>query len=199
VLREHELRPVTALVADIVGPASLWERLAPERTQQLIDECLERLTRVAAEQGGMVQLHTHSAIRAYFGVPTRRDDDLDRTAGAALRMVDEIEAHARAVAQAWNVEAVHVRIGIEGVDASSAQPAGGGAAVGNVVDTAAALQAAAAPDTIVVGNAAASGLARSFELQPLGVLVAEGTAPVEGFRLTRRRPAAPAASPARGG
>ncbi len=195
VLREHELRPVTALVADIVGPASLWERLAPERTQQLIDECLQRLTEVAAEHGGMVQLHAHSAIRAYFGVPTRRDDDLDRTAGAALRMVDEIAAHARAVAQAWNVETVHVRIGIEGVDASSAHAGGGGAAVGNVVDAAAALQAGAAPDTIVVGQAAASALGQSFELQPLGVLAAEGPAPLEGYRLTGRRPPAPAGSP----
>ena len=139
----------------------------------------------------MVQLHAHSAIRAYFGVPTRRDDDLDRTAGAALRMVDEIAAHARAVAQAWNVETVHVRIGIEGVDASSAHAGGaGGAAVGNVVDAAAALQAGAAPDTIVVGQAAASALGQSFELQPLGVLAAEGPAPLEGYRLTGRRPPA---------
>jgi RND superfamily putative drug exporter len=192
VLREHELRPVIALVADIIGPATLWQRLTPEQTQQLIDECLQRLTAVAAELGGMVQLHAHSAIRAYFGVPTRREDDLERTADAALRMVDEIAAHAAAMAQAWNVEAVHVRIGLEGLDPSSQS----GAAVGNVVDAAAALQAAAAQDTIVVGQAAASALEHGFHLQPLGVLVTQGTSPLQGYRLTARRAAVSGAQPA---
>jgi uncharacterized membrane protein YdfJ with MMPL/SSD domain/class 3 adenylate cyclase len=197
VVREQELRPVTALVADVVGPPSLWERLTPERTQQLIDGCLERMTAAAAASGGMVQLHSHSAIRAYFGVPARRPDDLEQTASAALRMVDEVAAHARSVTAAWNVETVHVRVGIESADAvASRRDHAVGADVGDVVQLAAALQAAAEPDTIVVGEAIASALAPSFVVQALGDLPVEGApAPIAGWRLVGPHPAESGQSP----
>jgi RND superfamily putative drug exporter len=191
ILREDELRPVTVLLADVVGPASLWERLPAERTQQLIDGCLERMTVAAAQRGGMVQLHAHNAILAYFGVPARREDDVDRTADAALSMVEDMTLHAAAVAQSWNVEAVHVRVAIEGgaVAGEAAR-----SSVRDVVAGAGVLQAGAAPDTIVVGEAVARALEPRFALLPLGGLpVAGSPAPVAAWRLTGRRPGAPAA------
>jgi class 3 adenylate cyclase len=137
------------------------------------------MTAAAAEQGGMVQLHAYNAIRAYFGVPARRDDDLERTAVAALRMVAAAEQYADAVAKSWNVEAIHVRVGIESAEGTT------GGAVGNVVGAAAALQAAAEPDAIVVGQAAASALAARFALQPLGTVAGDGGGPpLAAWRLT---------------
>jgi class 3 adenylate cyclase len=59
-----------------------------------------------------------------------------------------------------------------------------------VVQLAAALQAAAEPDTIVVGEAIASALAPSFVLQPLGDLPVEGApASIAGWRLVGPHPA----------
>src|SRR5438128_10677513 len=53
--RSDELRPVTALFADIVGSTSLSERLRPDEVKALIGECVSRMSRAAEEFGGMIQ------------------------------------------------------------------------------------------------------------------------------------------------
>jgi class 3 adenylate cyclase len=41
-LADDELRPVTALFADVVGSTALGERLAPEEAKALVGECVSR-------------------------------------------------------------------------------------------------------------------------------------------------------------
>ena len=64
-----ELRPVTALFADIVGSTSLGERLTPAEVKALIGECVSRMSRAVEEFGGTVQAYMGDGICAYFGVP----------------------------------------------------------------------------------------------------------------------------------
>ena len=52
---EDELRPITALFADIVGSTSLGERLGPDEVKALIGECVSRMSRAVEEFGGTVQ------------------------------------------------------------------------------------------------------------------------------------------------
>ena len=40
-----ELRPVTALFADVVGSTGLGERLAPDEVKALVGECVSRMSR----------------------------------------------------------------------------------------------------------------------------------------------------------
>jgi len=49
---DDELRPVTALFADVVGSTGLGERLAPEEVKALIGECVSRMARAVELYGG---------------------------------------------------------------------------------------------------------------------------------------------------
>ena len=46
--RQDEMRPITALFADIVGSTGLGERLGPDEVKTLAGECVTRMSRAAA-------------------------------------------------------------------------------------------------------------------------------------------------------
>jgi len=64
-----EIRPVTALFADIVGSTSLGERLSPGEVKALIGECVSRMSAAVEEFSGTIQAYAGAGICAYFGVP----------------------------------------------------------------------------------------------------------------------------------
>src|SRR5262249_10372320 len=77
-----ELRPVTALFADIVGSTSLGERLSPDEVKVVIGECVTRMCHAVEQFGGDVQSHMGDGIAAFFGVPAAHEDDPERAARA---------------------------------------------------------------------------------------------------------------------
>src|SRR6058998_1787116 len=81
--RDDELRPITALFADVVGSTSLGERLPPDEVKALVGECVNRMSRAVEEYGGLVQAYMGDGICALFGVPAAREDDPERAARAA--------------------------------------------------------------------------------------------------------------------
>jgi class 3 adenylate cyclase len=186
-----EVRPVTALFADIVGSTSLGERLQPEEVKVLIGDCVSRMSRVVEEHGGMVQAYMGDGIAAYFGVPVARDDDADRAALAALHIVREMKTYGQEIASAWGVSDFQVRLGINsgqaGVGIVGADNPGF-VALGDMTNVAARLQAAAEPGSIVVGESTARRLSDQYALEPLGALVVKGRSePVPAWRLMRRK------------
>jgi class 3 adenylate cyclase len=175
--QEDELRPVTALFADVVGSTRLAERLTPAEAKALIGECVNQMSRAVHEYGGAVQAYMGDGICAYFGVPTAREDDPERAARAALRIVEVVREYAVDVERAWGIEGFDLRVGI-----NTGQAAVGlvGAvdeqtvAYGDPVNVAARLQSSAEPGTIVVGEQAAHRLSHRFVLEPLGSLAIRG-------------------------
>jgi class 3 adenylate cyclase len=174
---DDELRPVTALFADVVGSTALAERLAPDEAKALIGECVNQMSRAVHEYGGSVQAYMGDGICAYFGVPTAREDDPERAARAALRIVEVVREYARDVERAWGIEGFDLRVGI-----NTGQAAVGvvGAvhlqtvAFGDTVNVAARLQSSAQPGTIAVGEQAGHRLSHRFVLEPLGKLAIRG-------------------------
>ncbi|HET9722696.1 MAG TPA: adenylate/guanylate cyclase domain-containing protein [Actinomycetota bacterium] len=81
--RTDELRPITALFADIVGSTGLGERLGPDEVKVLIGECVSRMARAVEDVGGTIQAYMGDGICAYFGVPAAHEDDPERAARAA--------------------------------------------------------------------------------------------------------------------
>src|SRR4029077_3292780 len=75
-----ELRPVTALFADIVGSTRLGEKLTPDEVKALVGECVSRMSAAVEEYGGTVQAYLGDGICAYFGVPRTHEDDAERAA-----------------------------------------------------------------------------------------------------------------------
>jgi class 3 adenylate cyclase len=187
VLGEDELRPVTALFADIVGSTTLGERLTPDAVKLVIGDFVGRMSRAVEQYGGTVQAYMGDGIAAFFGVARAHEDDAERAARAALAILAEAEAYAREVENSWQISTFGVRVGIN----TGAVAIGfvGGAApqavtLGDTSNVAARLQALAAPGSIVVGEATAKSLARTFALDPLGEVAVKGRRePVSAWRL----------------
>jgi len=186
-----ELRPVTALFADIVGSTALGERLAPDEVKALVGECVTQMSRAVEEYGGTVQAYGGDGICAYFGVPNVREDDPERAARTALRIQEVAGEYARDVAAAWNIPDFAVRVGINtgqtgvGVVGAAAPQM---VALGDATNVAARVQAAAEPGTIALGAETARRLAHRFVFEPLGNIAVKGRAePVDTFRLVAPR------------
>jgi class 3 adenylate cyclase len=186
-----ELRPVTALFADVVGSTSLGERLSPGEVKALIGECVSRMSRAVEEFGGTIQAYMGDGIAAYFGLPVAHEDDHARAARSALRILEVVGEYAHDIEDAWGISDFNVRVGINGgqvgvgiVGGASPQEVG----LGDAANVAARLQSAAAPGTIAVGEGTAALLAPGFVLEPLGDIEVKGReAPVQAWQLDGAR------------
>ena len=186
-LAEDELRPVTALFADIVGSTGLGERLRPDEVKALVGECVTRMARAVEQFGGTVQAYMGDGIAAFFGLPTAHEDDVERAARAALRIVDVVGEYAAEVEAAWGISDFNARVGINTGEAGvglvgSSDPQA--VSLGDTTNVAARLQTLAEPGTIAVGEATARSLVHRFALEPLGEVSVKGRVkPVEIWRL----------------
>jgi class 3 adenylate cyclase len=192
VAAEDELRPVSALFADIVGSTAIAEQLAPEDFRALIGGCIDRMCRAVEQFGGVIDAYMGDGIAVFFGFPTANEHDADRAARAALSIVSSIDSYAAEVRSVWELPDLSVRVGVN--SGQVAIGVVGGAerhpvALGDTMNVAARLQTAAAPGTIVIGGATARKLGGRFMLAPLGHIAVRGRqTPVEALRLLRARP-----------
>src|SRR5688500_20183221 len=99
---EDELKPVTALFADVVGSTALGELLPPDEVKLLVGDCVTRMAEAVEHFGGVVQAYMGDGICAYFGVPDTNEDDPERAALAALRISDSARELAQAAARGGN-------------------------------------------------------------------------------------------------
>ena len=132
----EERKVVTVLFADLVGFTVRAEAMDPEDVRALLSPYYARL-RVELERfGGRVEKFIGDAVMALFGAPVAHEDDPERAVRAAL-----------AIRQYAVEDGIELRIGIttgEALVRLSAKPEQGETvATGDVVNTAARLQAAA--------------------------------------------------------
>ena len=190
---QDEMRPITALFADIVGSTGLGERLGPDEIKALVGECVTRMSRAVEDFGGVIQAFMGDGICAYFGVPAAHEDDPERAARAALRIIGVAAAYAGEVEAAWGIEGFNVRVGVNSGPAAVGLVGGEDSqtvALGDTTNVAARLQSAAEPGSIAIGPGTASRLDERFVLEPLGEVTVKGrTAPVTASRLVGPRPA----------
>ena len=182
-----DLRPLTALFADVVGSKALSARLSSEDADALVGECLALVSQAVEEFGGTVQATMDDAIAAVFGIPHAHEDDPERAARTALRILEVVGAYAHDIADAWGIPDFAVRIGIAAGRVGVGSIAAGSAATAvpdDVINLAAHVQAAAAPGTVAVSEETVRRLASRFELEPLGRVSMKGRAsPVRASRL----------------
>jgi DNA-binding SARP family transcriptional activator/class 3 adenylate cyclase len=188
---EDERRPVTVLFADIVGSTALGERLEPDEAKVLVGECVTMMSVAVDEYGGTVQAYQGDGICAYFGVPSAHEDDPERAARAALRILEVVHGYSRDIESAWGISGFAVRVGVNSGPAAvglvgSVKPEA--VALGDATNIAARLQAAAEPGTILVGQTTSRRLAGRFALEPIGELTVKGREePVAAYRLLRAK------------
>jgi class 3 adenylate cyclase len=191
-MRQDEMRPITALFADIVGSTGLGERLGPDEVKALIGECVTRMSRAVEEFGGVIQAFMGDGICAYFGVPAAHEDDPERAARAALRIIGVAAGYAGEVEAAWGIEGFNVRVGVNSGPAAVGLVGGADSqtvALGDTTNVAARLQSVAQPGSIAIGPGTASRLDERFVLEPLGEVTVKGRSePVTASRLVGPRP-----------
>src|ERR687887_455583 len=139
-----ERKIVTVLFADLVGFTARAEQLDPEDVEAILRPYHQRLRSELERFGGTVEKFIGDAVMALFGAPVAHEDDPERAVRAALAIRD----------WACEQEGVEVRVGVttgEAVIRLDARPeAGEGMASGDVVNTAARLEAAAPVNAVLV-------------------------------------------------
>jgi class 3 adenylate cyclase/tetratricopeptide (TPR) repeat protein len=141
-----ERKVVTVLFADLVGFTSRAETRDPEDVEAILRPYHQRLRSELERHGGTVEKFIGDAVMAVFGAPVVHEDDPERAVRAALAIRE------------WAAEAdgLEVRIAVntgEALVSLDARPEAGEAMVaGDVVNTAARLQAAAPVNGILVGE-----------------------------------------------
>jgi class 3 adenylate cyclase/tetratricopeptide (TPR) repeat protein len=183
---------VTALFADVVGSTSLGERLDPEDFTEIVGGSVRSMAECVERFGGTVSELAGDGLLALFGAPVAHEDDPERAALAGLAIVREACDYARQLEREWAIERFQVRVGIE-TGLAVLGPVGGGrrveyGAMGDSLNTAARLQAAADPGTVAVGPETHRLIGGRFEFGPPRQLELKGKAdPVASYPLLRAR------------
>src|SRR4051812_23486887 len=158
----EERRWVTVLFADISGYTAMAERMDAELVKSMVDRCLRRLGGEVERFGGTVDKYIGDNVMAIFGAPVAHEDDAERAVRAALAMhaaIAEIDPE------------LQLRVGINTGDVLAGSVAEGGyTVIGDTVNVAARLQAAAEIGSITVGERTRrpTGTAVEYrELEPL--------------------------------
>lgn len=170
----EERRIATILFADLVGFTSLAEHMDPEQVKRLVDGCFERMMEVVAEFGGRVDKILGDGMLVLFGAPVAHEDDPERAVRAGLRMQETLATHIAASGLA-RIDELRMRVGINTGEVLVGTLAGTDyTAMGDVVNLASRLQAAAPPGGVLVGETTYALTAHTFRYESDGDLQARG-------------------------
>ena len=158
---------VSALFADVVGSTTLGERMDPEDFKGVVGAAVARMAAAVERFGGEVFEYAGDGLLALFGAPVAHEDDPERAILAGLAIVDSIAAEGGEIESRWGIEGFAVRVGIE-TGLAVLGPIGGGSkleygAMGDALNTAARLQAAAEAGAVLIGPRTHRVTAERFE------------------------------------
>jgi class 3 adenylate cyclase/tetratricopeptide (TPR) repeat protein len=178
-----ERRIVTVLFCDLAGFTTLSERLDAEDVAIVQSAYFEAVRDSVARHGGTVEKFIGDAAVAVYGVPIAGDRDAEQAVRSGLAIVGAVEVLNDRLGLDGRV--LDVRVGVNTGDAVvHPEPAPGEPMVtGDVVNTAARLQAAAPLNGVLVGPDTALAVAGAVELDDAGELELKGKArPVRAAR-----------------
>lgn len=91
-------RIVTVMFTELIGLASMTERLDPEEISDIVNQFFAVLTEPIYRYGGVVDKYIgDSVVMSLFGVPTVRPDDPVRAVSAAWAMLGAAREYARSL------------------------------------------------------------------------------------------------------
>ncbi|HET7379603.1 MAG TPA: adenylate/guanylate cyclase domain-containing protein, partial [Gaiellales bacterium] len=171
------------LFADLVGFTSLSESRDPEDVRELLSRYFDVCRRLVELYGGVVEKFIGDAVMAVWGTPVAQEDDAERAVRTALDLV----AAVRALGEEVDAPDLRVRAGVlTGEAAVNLAAVGEGMVAGDLVNTAARIQAAAEPGTVLAGEATRRASERAVAYEDAGEHRLKGkTEPVSLYRAVR--------------
>ena len=167
-LAGEERKVVTVLFADLVEFTSRAEQLDPEDVRGLLSPFYARLRAELERFGGTVEKFIGDAVIALFGAPVSHEDDPERAVRAALAIRDWVAGQ----------DQIQVRVGVNTGEAlvmlGARAGLGEGMAAGDVVNTAARLQAAAPVNGVLAGERTYPQTRAVIEYRPAPPVAAKG-------------------------
>src|SRR5688572_15992898 len=181
-------RIVSVLFADLVGFTPLSERLDAEDVATIQDAYFAAVRDTIARYGGVLEKFIGDAAMAAFGAPRARDDDAERAVRAGLALIGAVEQLAARLGLAPGELQLRVGVNSGEVVHATAGP-DEGRVTGDTVNTSARLQAAADPNTVLLGELTALAVREAIDLADVGGITLKGKAePVRASRAVAVRP-----------
>jgi class 3 adenylate cyclase len=178
-----ERRVCSVLFCDLVGFTPLSESRDPEAVRELLSEYFTTARTVIGRYGGVVEKFIGDAVMAVWGTPRATEGDAERAARAGLDLVAAVTA----LGGTAGAPGLAARAGIvTGEVAVTLGAAGEGMVAGDVVNTAARVQAAAEPGQVLVDGATQRLAGRAVGFADAGEHAVKGKAePLRLWQATR--------------
>ena len=186
-----ERRPLTILFADIVGSTTIAEGLDPEDWTVVVGKVFARLNEVARRYDGTVARLMGDGVLVFFGAPVAHEDDPERAVRCGLDMVRSIDelgvdvrvSHGIDLRVRAGINTGPVVVGMVGTDIAHEYTA-----MGDAVNVAARMQAAAPPGGVLITAATHRFVAPLIDATDAGRLELKGkTEPVQAYVVTGLR------------
>jgi adenylate cyclase len=186
---EGASRPISVLFADLRGFTAASEGARPEQVVVALNAYLDAMTRAVNEELGTIDKFMGDCVMAFWGAPRPTEHHAERSARAAVRMLDYIdEAVETGKAAGLNVKGCGV-----GIATGEAVVGNIGSSerldytvIGDTVNTASRLCGVAGPGQVVVTEECAGQLGDGFRVGDLPPLTVKGKAePLRVFQVLR--------------
>jgi class 3 adenylate cyclase/predicted ATPase len=182
----EERRIVTILFSDIVGSTALSEKLDAEDWRNLIAGVHAMGSRVIQKHAGLVLQYLGDGLLAIFGAPTPSERDAEQAIRAAL----DLQA---GLAQLHTEPQLHMRVGIHTglvvLGAIGSEVKHEYTAIGDAMNVAARLQAAAPPDGVIISHDTYRYVRGVFDLTRQPPISVKGKSePIQTYIVQRARP-----------
>jgi class 3 adenylate cyclase len=160
------------MFADLSGFTALSERTDPEEIRSMVDRCMSEMGGVVERFGGSVDKVIGDALMAVFGAPVSHEDDAERAVRAAL----EIQRSASERADDFGGLCVSIGVNTGEVIFAPVGPHGRRelTVMGDAVNAAARLQAAAPSDAILVGKETRAASTSAIAYEAVEPILAKG-------------------------
>ena len=146
-----ERRTVTVVFADLSGYTAIAEQLDPESVKRQLERILGRLGEEVLRYGGHVDKFIGDNVMAIFGAPVAHGDDAVRAVRASLGMQAAMVEINEPLAAQWGVT-FELCVGVNTGEVLAGNVGDGYTVIGDAVNVAARLQAAARPGSVTVGE-----------------------------------------------
>jgi adenylate cyclase len=176
---------VTALMADVVGFTTFSERSTPADVVTMLNAFYTAVVPEIVTTGGIVTQFVGDAVVALFGAPERHPDHAERACRAGLAFQEAVAA-VRAEHPGWPQFRVGVNTGPALVGNIGSEEMRHYTAIGDTVNLAARLEAAAPHGRVVISATTLAAVGERAEVEPLGEITVKGKAePVAAYVLGR--------------